>query len=229
MNNGRGQFSESNLVLPAGRYENTSCVHAADYDQDGDQDLFVGVRLKPTLYGVPNNGYILQNDGKGNFKNVSPQIAPDLKDLGMITDAVWTDIDGDQDLDLVVVGEWMPIVFFTNDKGAFKKTQFYATKGWWNCIKTADLDQDGDMDLVLGNHGLNSRFKATIKHPLSMYVNDYDRNGTAEQILCAFDGDTSYPMALRHDLVMQLILQTSTCSQKRIKINIRPLLQLMYK
>ncbi len=204
INKGRGQFIESEQVLPAGRYENTSCVQAADYDGDGDQDLFVGVRLRLGLYGVPNNGYILQNDGKGNFRNVSPQIAPDLKDLGMITDAVWEDIDGDQDLDLIIVGEWMPIVFFTNDNGIFKKTQFYSTEGWWNCIKAADLDKDGDMDLVIGNHGLNSRFKSTIPHPLSMYINDYDRNGTAEQVLCMFDGDTSYPMALRHDLVMQL-------------------------
>lgn len=207
-NNGKGGFSKSKQVLPTFNFESTSCADAGDFDGDGDLDLFVGVRIRPFLYGVPVSGYILQNDGKGNFTDRSAQLAPELKDIGLITDAAWSDIDNDKDLDLVIVGEWMPISVFINNNGRFKNATeqwaLSATNGWWNAIYPVDIDQDGDLDFLAGNHGLNSRFRASKDKPLTLYVNDFDQNGTAEQIFCMYNGDKSYPMVLRHDLVSQM-------------------------
>jgi len=212
LNDGRGNFSKSSQSLPTSKYESTSTVQAADFDGDGDQDLFVGIRLRPFLYGVPVNGYILENDGKGNFSNVTGRVAPGLKNIGLITDAVWEDFDKDNRPDLLVVGEWMPITVFQNQDKDGKTTLVNITdqvglgksNGWWNCIKPADLDSDGDIDFVVGNHGLNSRFKASHQKPVKIYINDFDNNGTAEQIITAYNGETSYPLALKHDLVMQM-------------------------
>jgi hypothetical protein len=208
LNDGAGNYSKSPRFLPQVKYESTACVAAADYDKDGDQDLFVGTRLRPFLYGVPVNGYLLENDGQGKFQEVSAQKAPDLKELGLITDAIWLDYDGDQDEDLIVVGEWMPVSVFNNKEGQLtlvtEQAGLSKSNGWWNCISIADIDNDGDQDLLLGNHGLNSRFKASLDKPVSLYINDFDGNGTAEQILCAYNGDQSYPLVLRHDLVTQL-------------------------
>ncbi len=206
INDGAGGYTKMNQILPTFNFESTSTVKACDYDNDGDQDLFVGVRLQSFLYGVPVNGYLLNNDGKGVFQNVTETIAPSLIKLGMITDASWADIDGDKDMDLVVVGEWMPIKVFFNEQGKFKegKSGLESSQGWWNVIKSADLDKDGDLDFVVGNHGLNSRFRASKEKPVSMYVNDFDQNGTVEQIITCYNGERSYPMALRHDLIQQM-------------------------
>jgi len=208
LNNGKGIFSKSRQILPTGRYESSSCVQASDYDDDGDTDLFVGIRLRPSLYGIPVNGYLLENDGKGNFTNVSAEKAPGLKELGMITDMVWADVDKDNDPDMVIVGDWMPVKLFINEKGLFTDGShaygLSGTEGWWNRIAAGDLDGDGDMDLVLGNHGLNSRFHASPEKPLTMYVNDFDLNGTVEHIICAFNGDSAYPVAMKDDLVRQI-------------------------
>ena len=208
LNDGEGNFSRSAQYLPTFKLESSACVQAADYDKDGDQDLFVGIRTIPGYYGISANGYILNNDGKGKFSSVTDEIAPDLKRLGMITDALWLDYDQDEDIDLVVVGEWMPITFFENNHGKFKKViltpKESPTEGWWNCLKAGDFDNDGDMDLVVGNHGLNSRFEASPDKPLLLYVNDFDRNGTPDPIISQYNGDKAYPLALRHDLVMQL-------------------------
>ena len=208
LNDGKGVFTRSPQTLPTSKIESTSTVKAYDYDGDGDQDLFVGSRLAPSLYGVPVNGYILNNDGQGNFKNVSKSIAPGLEGVGMITDATWADIDDDQDIDLLLVGEYMPVTVFVNEDGKFVNRTMEAgldkTNGWWNRIEAGDLDKDGDVDFVLGNHGLNSRFRASIDKPVCMYINDFDQNGTVEQIICTFNGAKSYPMVLRHDLVSQI-------------------------
>src|SRR5690606_29391541 len=195
-------------VLPTLRFESTSCVAAADYDGDGDQDLFVGVRMQPLSYGMPGSGYILENDGKGNFTNVTRNVAPDLANIGMITDATWVDIDGDGDADLLVVGEYMPVRIYINEGGNLidhtDQSGLAESQGWWNRIVSADIDGDGDADFILGNHGLNSRFKAAPDKPIRMYVSDFDQNGTIEQIVCRYEGDKSYPMVLRHDLVRQI-------------------------
>lgn len=208
INDGKGNFSKSNQVLPTSRFESTSSVSAADYDGDGDQDLFVGVRLLAFSYGAPMNGYILNNDGNGNFKNVTEEIAPELTNMGMITDGVWADIDGDKDHDLLIIGEYMPIKIFINNAGKLMDRTLEAglskSNGWWNRLEGSDLDHDGDIDFVIGNHGLNSRFRASVGQPVCMYVNDFDQNGTVEQIICTYNGVKSYPMALRHDLVKQI-------------------------
>ncbi len=207
-NEGNGHFRKSRQILPAGKYESTSCVRPADFDEDGITELFVGIRLLPFLYGVPVSSYILENDGKGNFLDVTSDIAPGLKEVGMVRDMLWEDVDGDGDKDIIIACEWMPLKIFINENGRFQenKKAFGDEKidGWWNCLAAADFDGDGDVDIVAGNHGLNSRFKASPEKPVSMYVNDFDLNGRAEQIICVYDGDKSYPLALKHDLLKQL-------------------------
>lgn len=208
INKGKGDFVKSARILPTGKYESTSCVRAADFDQDGVMELFVGIRLMPFAYGVPVNGYLLENDGKGNFTNVTSQIAPGLLHIGMIRDMLWEDVDGDGDQDMIIAGDWMPLKVFINDQGVFKENKeafgTEKTAGWWNCLAAGDVDDDGDVDFVAGNLGLNSRFHASPEKPVSMYVNDFDLNGSVEQIICVFEGDSSFPLALKHDLTRQL-------------------------
>ncbi|MDF1574759.1 MAG: VCBS repeat-containing protein [Bacteroidales bacterium] len=207
VNNGRGNFTRSPQILPGGRFESTSCVRAADFDGDGVIELFAGIRLLPFLYGVPASGYLLENDGKGHFTDVTAQMAPGLKEVGMLRDMVWEDVDGDGDLDMILAGDWMPLKLFINENGSFRESgEAFGpeTSGWWNCLASADFDGDGDIDFVAGNHGLNSRFKASPDRPVTMYVNDFDLNGSAEQIICVYEGNSAYPMALKHDLTRQI-------------------------
>ena len=210
INDGKGNFTKSPQLLPSATiFESASCVTAADYDGDGDQDLFVGVRLKPFMYGLPCKGYVLQNNGKGIFTDVTEQIAPALKEAGMITDAKWFDYDKDGKPDLAVTGEYMPVRIFHNENGKQLKEITQAaglenSNGWWNRLVIADVNGDGYDDIVAGNHGLNSRFKCSEHKPVSMYVSDFDENGSIEQIITCYNGDKAYPMVLRHDLVAEL-------------------------
>jgi enediyne biosynthesis protein E4 len=204
INDGKGKFSKSSGLLPL-IAESSSCVRAADYDRDGDLDLFVGVRLKPFRYGYPCKSYLLQNNGKGVFTDVTDNVAPELKQVGMVTDAAWLDYDKDGRQDLAVTGEYMPVKLFHNENGKLKEVTSTAglskSNGWWNRIAIADVNNDGFPDIVAGNHGLNSRFKATAAKPVEMYVSDFDGNGSVEQVVTCFNSDTSHPMALRQDLV----------------------------
>ncbi len=205
--NKRNNFLKSTQILPAGLFESTSVVKNFDYDSDGDEDLFVGARLVPQKYGLPSSGYILLNDGKGKYTNISDSIALDLKDIGMITDAGFIDYDLDGDEDLILVGHWMPITLLENIEGLFKKKEienFKFSNGWWNTLEINDLNNDGLKDIIIGNHGINSRFRASLSKPITMYINDFDNNNTLEQIIFQYNGDSAYTVALRHDLVMQM-------------------------
>lgn len=206
--NGRS-FQKSEQLLPtAVRFESTSVVEAADVDRDGDLDLFVGVRLIPFLHGLPGNGYILLNDGNGKFEDATAKMAPELLPLGMITGAKWVDVNQDDWPDLVVVGEWMPVRLFINRNGRLVEQSheygFDNSEGWYHTVEAADVNNDGRIDLITGNHGLNSRFRASVDEPVTMYVNDFDQNGTVEQIITQYNGGVSYPVVLRQDLVTQL-------------------------
>lgn len=207
LNNGRGKFTNVSNRIPA-HEGSTSCIAASDFDQDGDLDLFVGTRLKPGSYGLPCRGMILQNNGKGMFSDITQSIAPELKEAGMITDAVWFDYDKDGKPDLAITGEYMPIRIFHNSGSRLTEVTAQAglekSNGWWNKLLVCDVNEDGFPDLVAGNHGLNSRFKATPEKPVSLYVSDFDENGTLEQIVCTYNGEKQYPMVLRHDLVALL-------------------------
>ena len=207
INDGKGSFTKSSQLFPSPViFESVSCVRTADYDGDGDIDLFIGVRLKPMHYGMPCKSYLLQNNGKGVFTDVTQNMAPALLQAGMVTDAAWLDYDKDGKQDLVVTGEYMPLrIFHNNGKGKLEETTTNAglqnTNGWWNRLQIADINNDGYPDIIAANHGLNSRFKATQQKPVSMYVNDFAGNGATQQIVTCYNGDSAYPMLLRHDLV----------------------------
>jgi len=192
LNDGKGNFSLS--TLPA-LFENTSCVVAGDFDKDGDEDLFVGSRLISAQYGRSPKSYILRNDGKGKFT------AEDLGELGMISDAAWTDIDKDGWLDLVIAGDWMPVMILKNQKGKLAAPLTIPdSQGWWNTIKIADIDNDGDDDLIVGNLGLNSKLKASKAEPAMLCVNDFDKNGFVEQLICIYNNGKQVPLMQKPDL-----------------------------
>ena len=207
INDGKGMFTPSGQRLPVADVKiSTGAITSSDIDQDGDLDLFVGERVKIGQYGALCSGYILVNDGKGKFVNETAARCPILKDIGMITDAVFADLDGDGRKDLIVVGEFMEVNIFANKGGKFQKVKTKESLyGWWNTLKTVDIDNDGDLDMVLGNHGLNSRFRASDKYPIKMYYSDFDTNGASEGVLTNVhqDGKT-YPYALRHNLMARL-------------------------
>ena len=209
LNDGTGNFSQTSQLLPdPTQYVNSNTVSVLDFDTDGDLDLFVGQGAKLLKYGILGNGYILQNDGTGQFKNVTKSVAPELMDLGMITDSATPDIDGDGDSDLMVVGEFMSIRVFENKNGAFEEVSNQDLEnqtGWWNTILAEDLDRDGDVDFVIGNHGLNSRFKATKEQPVALFTSDFDQNGTLDAILSKYQSNgKAYPYGLRHNLIDQI-------------------------
>lgn len=198
----------------------TGAVRAADLDGDGDQDLFVGARMTPTSYGaaqdygVPVGGALLENDGTGRFEEATdrraPQLrAPELQAAG-VADAAWGDLDGDGAPDLVVAGEWMPLTVFFNRNGRLERADpasvgLAGTRGWWQRLVLADLNGNGALDLVGGNHGLNSRFRASPERPVHLWAGDFSRNGRVEHVFASYNGtDGPYPVALRHDLIEQL-------------------------
>ena len=201
LNDGKGNFSRVPPVFPL-VIGNFSTLKAEDKDRDGDPDLFLGARNVPGNYGLPPRSYLLVNE-KGSWKDIAP---PALANVGMVTDAVWSDIDSDKDLDLIVVGDWMAIHIFRNDAGVFSESTVANSNGWWNRIIAADLDNDGDQDFVIGNWGLNTKLKASTRRPLTMYVNDFDRNGKSECIINWYPplDSVSYPFPTKQELTSQL-------------------------
>jgi enediyne biosynthesis protein E4 len=208
INDGKGGFKESEKGSLPFTANNGSCVRPCDFDGDGDIDLFVGSRSVPGAYGLSPNQLLLENDGLGHFTDVTDDRMKKLKKIGMVTDACWSDFDQDGDKDLIVVGEWMKVCILLNDKGFFtdatRRAGLDETSGWWNCVSAADVDGDGDQDLIGGNLGLNSMLKASPEEPVEMYVNDFDDNGSLDQVICSYQDGISYPVASLDELISQM-------------------------
>jgi hypothetical protein len=186
-NNGKGKFILDTISLPK-ITSSGSCVRAADFDGDNDLDLFVGGRVVPGSYPYPAESYLLRNDN-GKFTNVTSSLCNDLVNLGMITDALFTDFDNDGKSDLIVVGEFMPITFFRNSGEGFVNLRTTGVEnylGWWNSITPGDFDEDGDIDYVIGNLGLNNSYQVTMDHPLAVFAKDFDGNGSIDPILACY-------------------------------------------
>jgi len=204
LNDGRGGFRKASSALPA-EFASGSRVAAADYDGDGDQDLFVGGRVVPGQYGLAPRSLLLVNDGRGRFSDGADRFAPGLARAGMVTDAVWQDADGDGRTDLVVVGEWMPVTVFRNAGGG-RLTRaavpgLARSHGWWNRVVAGDFTGDGRVDFVVGNLGLNTRLRASAAEPATMLVKDFAGSGSVLQVVSTFDQGRSWPLVLRDDLV----------------------------
>ena len=208
LNDGKGNFTRSNGLPPM--YDNKSCVRPTDIDHDGDIDLFVGGRVVGYAYGKVPKSYLLINDGKGRYSDQTEKLAPTLRLAGMVTDAVWADIDNDKDFDLVISGDWMPIRVFVNDGLKFTESNGVFTNnvpmsGFWQCLTAADFDRDGDIDLVAGNIGQNTKFRKQADSELRMWVKDVDKNQTMEQILAYKRNDGEwYPVAFKDELGKQM-------------------------
>jgi enediyne biosynthesis protein E4 len=203
LNNGAGQLKK----LPGafeGIYMTASCVKPFDFNNDGFPDLFIGGRAVPWEYGEVPVSYLLQNDRKGHFKDVTKTYSKDLSQVGFVKDADWCDLDGDGDMDLVVALEWDGIAAFANEGGRFTKRLIFDKKGFWNFTLPYDIDNDGDLDLLAGNLGLNNRLKASEENPVKLYFNDFDDNGKKEQLLTHFVNDREIPFANKMELEKQM-------------------------
>ena len=187
LNDGNGNFVMANEAVPTIKASG-SCVRAADFDLDGDLDLFVGGRVVPGQYPFPAESYLLRNE-KGKFTNVASEFCPELSALGMVTDAIWTDMNNDNRQDLIVVGEFMAITVFQNTDQGFKRlvnTGLEKYIGWWNSITGADVDRDGDIDYIAGNLGLNNSYCSTAEFPMKVYAKDFDSNGSVDAVLACY-------------------------------------------
>ena len=207
LNDGRGKFHKTTDALPS-MLASGSRVVAADFDGDGAIDLFVGGRVVLWEYGVPARSAMLRNNGRAHFTDVTDRVAPGLSHIGMVTDAAWRDVDGDGRPDLVVVGEWMRVTVFHNAGGGrlvpAAGRGLERSNGWYNRVLAGDLSGTGRTDLLLANLGLNTRLHASPTQPATMLVKDFDGNGYVEQVLSCFNGDRSYPIELRDDLLKAL-------------------------
>jgi hypothetical protein len=207
LNDGKGNFRKAVGALPPLTLSN-SRVAAADFDGDGAIDLFVGGRSVPGRYGIDPESVLLKNDGHGHFTDVTDKAAPGLSHIGMVTDAIWKDIDGDGRPDLIVIGEWMPITVFHNaGNGRLVKRDvpgLEKSNGWWNRIIAGDFTGHGRVDFIVGNLGLNTRLQAKANEPVTMYVKDFAHNGFLQQIISYYNDGKAYPLALRDDLIRSL-------------------------
>jgi hypothetical protein len=194
INDGKGNFEFNRQLLPE-LYMSGATVRANDYDKDGDLDLFIGNKLKPWHYPEPTSSFLLKNDnGVFSIDDINSHL---FANWGMVSDAVWSDIDNDNDYDLIVVGEWTSIRIYENNSGFFSRKNtpnLDKLTGWWFSIEKADLDGDGDDDLILGNLGKNYKYRASSEHPFSVYYNDFDMNGTKDIVLTYYNYGIQYPL-----------------------------------
>jgi hypothetical protein len=204
LNDGKANLSrlpdafENNVMLTA------SCVVPYDFTGDGFVDLFIGGRAVPGEYGITPTSYLLKNDGNGKFTDITEKYSKELSNAGFVKHATWSDLDNDGDKDLVLSLEWDGIVAFVNEKGKFSKKYLTDKKGWWNFTLPVDVDNDGDLDLIAGNLGLNNRLKVSEQYPVRLYYNDYDGNGKKEQVLTYYLKGKEIPFATKDELVKQI-------------------------
>jgi len=207
LNAGNGKFSKIENALPDMKFSG-GVVKAADYDQDGDLDLFVGGRISGGNYPMSPRSTLLTNESTGTTVKFSINRSNDLEQVGMVTDAEWVDLDNDTWPDLVLTGEWMPVSIFKNDQGVLKNRTNAAglgnSNGWWFSLEKGDFDGDGDIDFVAGNFGENNQFKASVTEPMRYYIQDIDNNGRIDPILTYYIDGISYPWPTRDELMSQV-------------------------
>ena len=210
INDGKGNFSRAKNVLPP-MLSSKFAIAAGDFDNDGDMDLFIGGRGMPGSFPLASRSYLLRNDSKNGvirFTDVTGEVCKDLREPGMVKAAVWADINHDHYPDLLIAGDWMPVMLFQNNSGKLvdisAKAGLAHLNGMWGSITAADVNKDGKMDFILGNCGYNNQFKASPKQPMTMYVADFDDNGSLDPIICYYIQGKSYPMASRDELLDQI-------------------------
>lgn len=205
LNNGKGVFVKSKSTIPTTK-NNVSVIASNDFDNDGDIDVFIGSRSVPGVYGIDPKHLLLENDGKGNFTNVTDKTAFKINSVGMITDAVWEDIDNDSKKDLILVGDWTaPMIFKNNGRRLVEfKSNLTNFHGFWNAVSCVDLNNDGKKDLILGNRGTNTNYKTTNGNPMKLFTNDFDNNGTIEQIATRSIDGKDLPISLKQELAKQI-------------------------
>jgi hypothetical protein len=206
INDGKGNLKQDFDKLP--KIDGIgSVVKISDFDRDGDQDIFIGNRMVPGYYPLSPSSHLLINN-QGLYEDFTAYIAPQLERVGMVTDAQWADIDNDNDIDLIVCGEWMGITVFENNDNIFTISEAFMSlkkhTGWWNKILIEDVDDDGDNDIIAGNFGLNSKYKATEDFPLIIYGNDFDNNGQVDPILTTWYGKKQVPIRGRAAFIQQM-------------------------
>jgi len=206
LNDGSGHFTKSENSISS-NFKNIAVITTHDFDNDGDIDVFAGSRSVVGVYGLDPNHLFLENNGDGTFSDATERLAYDLKQAGMITDAIWTDIDNDQKKDLITVSDWgIPRIYKnTGRRLTLIESDLDELHGWWNAVESADLDNDGDMDLILGNQGLNTLYKTYADAPMKMWINDFDSNGTFEQIVTRNIDGKDYPIHMKKELTSQMV------------------------
>ena len=208
LNNGKGNFTYAANNLPTIAL-NGSVANTVDIDKDGDQDIFLGGNLAPANYGLLPYSYLLINDGSGRFLNQTTSWFPGTEGrLGMVSDAVWSDLNNDEYPDLILAGEWMTLQVWINQRGmGFEnKTEEWGlgrTSGLWHSLSAGDFDNDGDIDLMAGNHGLNSRLRASVEQPIKLYITDLDNNGSIDQLLEYNNNGKRWPFWSKDQLIKQ--------------------------